>query len=696
MKRFLAGAALGGAFTLAWSSFGAAQEGGTSQPIELEGIVVTGELIERPIEETANSAEVLDKKALEEKPALRTVRNVLELTPNVSVVTGTAKAPTVRGVDGTGPAENSNAFFAGSRPRLSWQVDGRPASYNEIIFGDAGIWDLERVEVLRGPQSTLVGRNAIAGTIIVETNDPTFDVGAEAQSAVGNLGQRRLSGMVNFPVIDNVMAVRLSADWHTRSSPVSYQSYEGVSDPGDIEAMNLRGKILLLPQVGVDTRLLLSFVHNQYQAPQGEIVVRPFEDQVSNFPQQPVHIPVTDSLGVEFSTALSDDVKLEVNASATEFEFERKAPPNTSNATIDTTEYVLEPRLRYKDADGYSGVLGVYLYQARQDEFIEFLGGQNFDDSTDTIAGYAEGIVPLTGTLDLLWGARYEHEDRRRKGGDPAGVIANIDMDETYEAFLPKLGVNWKATENTSVGAQISRGYNAGGGGISFGFPNPFPIVHYQYDSEYVLTYEIYGRQKFLDGRLRTRQNVFFSDYTDMQLPFDLTPDDSRDEAFIVRNADRAITYGAEFGADASVTETITLFGSFGLLWTEITAFPGSGVEGNALTTAPNVTASLGFLWHDGPWKASAVARYSDAYFTDINNRPRGKTDPYVVTDAQVSYDFGSFELFSSVRNLLNADDPIALYPGVAPGGSGQPDSAFDSAVLLQPRSFLVGIKAKY
>src|SRR5688572_13577614 len=107
MKRLLVGAALGGAFTLAWSSFSAAQEGGTGQPVELEGIVVTGELLERPIEETANSAEVLDKKALEEKPALNTVRNVLELTPNVSVVTGTAKAPTVRGVDGTGPAENA-------------------------------------------------------------------------------------------------------------------------------------------------------------------------------------------------------------------------------------------------------------------------------------------------------------------------------------------------------------------------------------------------------------------------------------------------------------------------------------------------------------------------------------------------------------------------------------------------------------
>jgi outer membrane receptor protein involved in Fe transport len=96
----------------------------------------------------------------------------------------------------------------------------------------------------------------------------------------------------------------------------------------------------------------------------------------------------------------------------------------------------------------------------------------------------------------------------------------------------------------------------------------------------------------------------------------------------------------------------------------------------------------LGALWKDGNWKASAVARYSDAYFTDINNRPRGKTDPYIVADAQLSYDFGNFELFGSVRNIFDADDPVALYPGL--------DSSLDTAVLLQPRTMLFGIKARH
>src|SRR3546814_6901795 len=69
----------------------------------------------------------------------------------------------------------SDAFIAGSRPRINMQLDGRPLSYNEIIFGDSELWDVEQIEVLRGAQSTLQGRNAMAGTIATKTNDPTFD-----------------------------------------------------------------------------------------------------------------------------------------------------------------------------------------------------------------------------------------------------------------------------------------------------------------------------------------------------------------------------------------------------------------------------------------------------------------------------------------------------------------------------------------
>lgn len=654
--------------------------------ILLEGIVVTGELLDRSLSKTGNSVVILDEKELNEKAGVESVRDALGTVPNVSVITGTAKAPTIRGVDGTGPAENANAFFAGSRARLNWQIDGRPASYNEVVFGDFGIWDLDRIEILRGPQSTLVGRNSIAGTVIVKTKDPTFEKESAFQAAAGNYNQRRASAMINAPIINNFLALRLTADWQGKSSSVNYEPFANISDPGEIEALSFRGKLLLLPRIGIDTRLLLTFAHQKYKSPQGEIVVRPFEDRISNFSRQPVHKPSSKSIGAEFETTLANNLKLEASMSATDFSFKREA--GTSEAKIDKEEFVFEPRLRYKNSDGYQGVLGIHYFLADQNEYINFINDNNFKDKTDTFAVYAEGVIPLTEKIDMSLGLRYEREKRDREGGDDAGAIINIAQKETYEALLPKLGFTWSPDHSTSWGVQVSRGYNAGGGGVASSFPSPFPLTPYEYTPEYVWTYELFGRQKFSGNRIQTTQNIFFSDYKDMQLPFDLTPDDSRDEAFVVRNADKVITYGAEFGIKAEVTDKLTLDGGLGLLWTDIISYPNSGVEGNKLFTAPNITATVGLTWKDGNWRINANGKYTDAYFTDINNRARGKTDPYFIANTELAYTYKNLELFGTVNNVFDTETPIALYPGS--------DPSQDSAVLTHPRTFLIGVKARY
>jgi len=114
------------------------------------------------------------------------------------------------------------------------------------------------------------------------------------------------------------------------------------------------------------------------------------------------------------------------------------------------------------------------------------------------------------------------------------------------------------------------------------------------------------------------------------------------------------------------------------------------------LLTAPKFTANLGVTWQINHWHASLSSRYSDSYFTDVNNRPRGKTDPYIVADAQLSYEPGKMRWFVTGKNLFDTHKPVARYPGLAPAGSTSPDSAFDSAVLLQPRSILAGVQLKY
>ena len=656
----------------------------------LKTVVVTADLLERSAEENGNSVAIFTVDELETRAGLSSLRDVLNNVTNLTQVTGTGKAPTLRGVDGTGPAENANAFFAGSRPRLSWQIDGRPASYNEVVFGDLGLFDVERIEVLRGPQSTLVGRNAIAGTVVVKTHDPVFKQEGAVRLAAGDYEQQQLSGMVNLP-INEQLAVRLSADWLQKESAVSYDSFPGVDNPAAIEALSLQGKLLYLPATERDSLLLLTLSHRAYSGPNGEIVVQPFTDQRSNFPQQPRHEPKYTSLIGDYSLMLDSAWEFQLKTAATEFDFTRTAVPGTSSATVDTREYTLEPQLHYS-AGGVKAVTGLYYYRARQDEFIEFLGGQNFDDRSDTLAAYAEGVVTLAEAMDLSLGLRYETEDRQRQGGDATGNLVKISADETYDALLPKVGLNWRASPDTSWGMQVSKGYNAGGGGITFSFP----IVNYEFKEETAWTYELYGRQQFAGGRLRTTQNLFHSRYKDMQLPFDLTPENSHDEAFVVRNADAVETLGLELELEASLTETLELSGGFAWLDTEVVDFPNSGIEGNQLLTAPEFSANLAVSWQLNNWQMSFNSRYSDSYFTDVNNRPRGKTNPYVVADAQLSYTIGQTRWFTNIKNLFNADSPIARYPGFAPVGSTEPDSAFDSAVLLQPRTVVIGVQLNY
>lgn len=129
--------------------------------------------------------------------------------------------------------------------------------------------------------------------------------------------------------------------------------------------------------------------------------------------------------------------------------------------------------------------------------------------------------------------------------------------------------------------------------------------------------------------------------------------------------------------------------GNVGLLRTMIEDFPGSGVEGNRLFGAPNVTANVGITLAKDQWNASFSARYSDSYFTGINNRPRGKVDPYVTASAKASYAFNdNLRLFAEVKNIFEADGAVAFYPGAT--------TATDTAVLLQPRIFRVGLSARF
>jgi outer membrane receptor protein involved in Fe transport len=325
------------------------------------------------------------------------------------------------------------------------------------------------------------------------------------------------------------------------------------------------------------------------------------------------------------------------------------------------------------------GFGGIYFFHANQDDWLDFNGFNRFKDRTTTVAAYGEATLRVLGDFDVTLGGRFEREHRYRFGGIPP--VLDVDLDETYSVFLPKFGIAWHATDAVTFGATISRGYNGGGAGVSFNAP----FVSYTYKPEYVWNYELFGRAELFDKRLQLTGNLFYARYKDMQLPFPLSP-----VSVEIRNAERSVTYGAELGARWLALPGLELFGEVGLLKTKITKYPASGLKGNDLPRAPAFTADFGASYkHDSGFDVSVDARYTTAYYTDVINTPRGKTDPYLVVNAQAGFTWNNTRVFAFVNNLFDSGKATAIY------NYGGPPSS-DSAYILRPRYYGLGAQVTF
>ncbi|RBP79414.1 TonB-dependent receptor [Marinomonas rhizomae] len=661
----------------------------SDKTLTLDTLIVTAGLLDQSVQESAESAEIFDEDDIQNQAGITTLKDILETASNVSVMDGTGTVPTVRGIDGTGAAQNAIALFAGGRSRLSYEVDNRPMSFNEVAYSDLNLFDVNKVEVLRGPQSTLVGRNAMAGTVNIKTNDPVFENETLLRAATGNHNHQQISAVVNRPITEDSVAFRLAADWSKKESSVHYEPYDGVDDPGLYESINLRGKLLVEPDTENNARLLIGLSHSDYSGPANEVVSEPYKKKVSNAVKQPQHNPVTNTVSVDYSQDLSADFQFKLNASVTDVDFTRTTVENSTNTTIDTREYVLEPQVYFDDGK-WNAVAGLYYYRAREEQFSELFsaGDLHYQDDTDTLSAYAESSLALSEDLALSLGLRHEYESRNRHGGDYSGGVTADDFnhDESYSELLPKVGINWHQSDQLSWGAQISKGYNAGGAGWTLNSAT-FAVNDYEYEEETSWTYEVYGRQTFLNGRVSSTQNLFHTRYKDLQLAYSTTGDWGNDGAYSIVNADKVNTWGLEQGLTVLISDQLTLSGSVALLKTEIVTFSDdTSLEGNDLVTSPTVTSSLNLDWHKEAWQASLNVRYSDRYFTYLANQPESKTDAYIVTNAKASYTLGNAELFASIENLFDEDAVIFQR-------SDAGSSSADTAVLLQPRTFLVGIQ---
>ena len=637
------------------------------QTTVLDEVTVTGEKFERSQSSTSSSTSVVTAEQLKREANLLSATQLLKRDVNI-LDTGLGNdLPTVRGVDGSGPAVGAVAFFAGSRPRLNMQIDGRTSSYNELAFGTKSLWDMKQVEIYRGAQSYAQGRNAIAGAVVMTSNDPTQEWEGAAKLNMGNHRLAQTAALISGPVVKDELAFRLSVDHQQRETSVDLPHYDPVGNPRWFKATNTRAKLLWTPSALPDLYSRLTFNHLNARAPQSETELQPNSPRYT--PERPVFQTRSASTIWDIGYQLSDRWKWENKLIYTHFIHDRKTtspfntalPPNRRGvpARVDGNEFQIEPIVKYEN-EKYRGLFGLFYFNAKQDESVTMLNGRiartpittNFNDKTKTKAAFGEITFTPDIPFELTLSARYEQEHHQRKG---KSAMFSINRDKKYNVFLPKADIAWKMNDDQRLGFKVGKGYNPGGAGVTFGVP----YTSYEYDAEYVWNYELYYRWTSTDKRLRINSNLFYNDYKDMQLPFTLGPN-----SIVIRNADKVVTYGAEINTEWQATEKLALNAGIGMLKTDIKRYPNSGIEGNKLARAPSFSGKLRanyrLLDH---LEIGTNYSYNSSYYSTADNLANGKVGHYDQLDVYLAYDFKYARITLYADNVLNSRKDILLVP---------------------------------
>ena len=639
----------------------------SQQTTVLDEITVTGEKFERSQSSTGSSTTVVTGDQFKREANLLSATQLLKRDVNI-LDTGLGNdLPTVRGVDGSGPAVGAVAFFAGSRPRLNMQIDGRTSSYNELAFGTKSLWDMKQVEIYRGAQSYAQGRNAIAGAVVMTSNDPTQEWEGAAKLNMGNHRLAQTAALISGPVVKDELAFRLSVDHQQRETAVDLPHYDPVGNPRWFKATNTRAKLLWTPSALPDLYSRLTFNHLNARAPQSETELQSHSPRYT--PERPVFQTRSASTIWDIGYQLSERWKWENKLVYTHFIHDRKTtspfntalPPNRRGvpARVDGNEFQIEPIIKY-ESEKYRGLFGLFYFNAKQDESVTMLNGRiartpittNFNDKTKTKAAFGEITFTPDIPFELTLSARYEQEHHQRKG---KSAMFSINRDKKYNVFLPKADIAWKINDDQRLGFKVGKGYNPGGAGVTFGVP----YTSYEYDAEYVWNYELYHRWTSADKRLRINSNLFYNDYKDMQLPFTLGPN-----SIVIRNADKVVTYGAEINTEWQATEKLALNAGIGMLKTDIKRYPNSSIEGNKLARAPSFSGKVGanyrLLDH---LEIGTNYSYNSSYYSTADNLANGKVGHYDQLDVYLAYDFKHARITLYADNVLNSRKDILLVP---------------------------------
>ena len=656
-------------------------EGG-SEIFTLDPITIQGQLRPSDLRSSPTSAVVVTGDEFDRRGDVD-VYDVVERTANVTAIQGD-RGFAIRGISQVGPGTGvSNGLT------ISTQVDGAalPTNISTILFRSSG-WDLEQLEILRGPQSTQQGRNALAGAVIFKPNDPEFSQEFRLRGEVGSENLRRAALVANTPLTD-ILALRFTAEALGTDGFLDNEASSEDGDPRDYQSYRLA--LRLQPGDRFDGVLSYSYTDSERGG------ISALESQLPDLSQNFDTVERAEAINqigrLEWSYQLNDILAVRSETSFLDVAYDaiRDAdlgplPITVTTDREDVQSFEHDLQLTF-DTASVNGVVGFFYTKFDRDQNnnpMVDLGGftsgvpngfivdlnTDFDTTNQNFALYGEAQIQAhqwVPGLSFTLGARYDYEefefDRTQLFTPivPPGQSNNSSSGETsYEVFLPKFGVNYEFDPDQQVSLTYQRGYRAGGAQQNFGTGRLN-----QFDPEFTDNIELAYRGTFFGDSLSVRATSFYTAYTDQQVTV-RNPNDFQDVDLV--NAGESQIFGIELDTNWRLNSEWSLSGSLGLLKTEFTDFTSDdqSFTGKDLPFAPNVTAAFGVQYYlDDNWSVGADASFTDSYFSTPANSI--EVDSRILTNAQVNWqnDRG-WKAGAYIRNIT--DERYVTEAFAAPG----------------------------
>ena len=638
-------------------------------------IVITADFQQTRVEDLGASASVFGGETLDKREAQQ-LEELLNLAPNVNFASGASRGRyiQIRGIGERG------AFIEPVNYSVGVIVDGIDLTG---ISGAATLFDIQQVEILRGPQGTLYGANALAGLVNMVSNAPSRFAEGGIGLTLGNYDSADVDGYASGPIGEN-SAYRIAFQ---RSLSDGYidNSYLDRDDTNNIDEASFRTRFDWQPSedLKLDLILLRADIDNGYDAFSLDNTRETLSDDPGHDRQ------LTEALALKSTWQLDNGNEFTALISHADSDIEYgydedwSFPDICSGLPCDGFEYssfdnyqrdnsnlTLDLRLRnHADNAQVNWTAGIYLRSQNLDLLREYtFATNNFTSDYETFnqALYSEIGVPLSNSTRLITGLRYERRDADYTDNTDNN---NRDLDNQENMWGGKIAIERDLESGSMIYGLLSRGYKAGGFNTNASLPENLR----EYEQETMLNYEVGIKGDWFGDRLQAQLALFYQDRNDIQIDQSFVEPVSGSDCpcsfeDYIDNAASGINYGVEAEFSWFVADDVTLFGSLGLLHTRFEDFvsfshvdaddsTGTGVDmdGREQAHAPNWQYTLGIDYYLGNfWSLTVDSEGKDSfYFGDGHDE---KSETYRLYNARLNWKRFNWSLALWIRNLTDKD----------------------------------------